>query len=272
MRSRIFCTFATVFFLLFYCTAYAESLDELKARAESGDGAAQYKYAEELGWNFGGQKMALPWWQKSAEQSYPAAVIALAQNDLSEITNKFPNEIEAKEKEYFAGNCPKIKKAIAEIEKENTAEAFYNLADVYADGICVKADRKKAESLYLKAADMGLGSAQLRLAELMNANGGNAEGVKWLKKAAEHNMVLAKMRLAMLYAEGKGVEKDGQKASALYKEIEDGGTPMGLTALASLYAKGRRGLPQDAEKAKELLKRAAGTGYEPAVKLLKKLQ
>lgn len=271
MGARIFCGVVFLFFISFSFNVEAESLAELKSRAEAGDAQAQYAYAEELGWNMGTPKMALPWWRKSAAQSYPYAIIAVAQNDLGEISkHSNPTELETKEKEYFEKNCPKIKNAIEQIEKESTAEAFYNLGDVYDGGICVKENQKIAIGLYRQAAELGLGAAQLRLAYLFNGWKGEAEGVKWLQKAAQNNMLKAKVELASLYFRGKGVEKDEQKGIDLVKEVEDSNSPMGLTYLGTLYSKGRLGFPKDIEKGKELLKRAADMDFKPAIRFLEK--
>ena len=271
MRARILCGVVFLFFISFSFNVEAESLAELKARAEAGDVQAQYAYAEELGWNMGTQQMALPWWRKSAAQSYPYAIIAVAQNDLGEISkHSNPSDLETKEKEYFEKNCSKIKNAIEEIKKVHTAEAFYNLGDVYDGGICVKENRERAIDLYRKAADMGLGSAQRRLANIYNGREGQAEGVKWLRKAAQNNMIKAKIELASLYFRGKGVEKDEQKAIVLIKEVEGSNSPMGLTYLGTLYSQGRLGFAKDVEKGKELLKRAADMDFKPAIRFLKK--
>ena len=270
MVYRIFFTLFWLSYIFFPYHIGAETLAELKARAEAGNAQAQYAYAEELGWNFGSRQMAAPWWRKSAEQSYPYAIIAVALNDLIEISKNYPQEIEAREKEYFEKNCSKIKKVIEEIEKEHTSESFYNLGDVYSDGICVKADEKKALDLYQKAAEMGLGSAQSRLADIYGALKGQPEGVKWLKLAAQNDMIKAKIELASLYLMGKGVGKDEKKAASLIEEVEASNSSMGLTNLALLFFKGKLGFPKNSEKAKELVTRAADMNFEPAVKLLKK--
>lgn len=271
MGVRIFCGVVFLFFISFSFNVEAESFAELKARAEAGDAQAQYAYAEELGWNMGTPKMASPWWRKSAAQSYPYAIIANAEYELAQISKHSKStELETKEKEYFEKSCPKIKNAIEQIEKESTAEAFYNLGDVYFDGICVKMDQEKALELYRKAAEMGLGAAQLRLANIFNGRKGEAEGVKWLQKASHNNMLKAKVELASLYFRGKGVEKNEQKGIDLVKEVEDSNSPMGLTYLGALYSKGRLGFPKDIEKGKELLKRAADMDFKPAIRFLEK--
>ena len=249
----------------------AASLDELRAKAESGDAAGQYAYAEELGWNFGNMEMGIPWWKKSAAQGYPFAVIGLAEIELFQISIHFPDNAESKEAEYFQENCPRLTQAIDKIKTMSTPEAFYNLADVYDNGICVEADHNLARSLYLKAAEMNHGPSQLRLANMAGVEN-LPEHVKWLSKAAENNMLRAKAQIATYYFQGKGVEKNERKAQAYIKELEESGSPMALTLLGRWYEKGRNGLPHDPEKAKSLLKRAAAMDYEPAAKLLDKLQ
>lgn len=251
---------------------YAANLAELKAKAESGDAAAQYEYAEELGWNMGILKEAEVWWKKSAQQSYPYAIIALAQYNLANISKIFPKDIEIKEKEYFSKNCPKILKAIAAMENQDTAQAYYNLGDVYDGALCVKEDSQKANNLYIKAAELGNGPAALRLAERNMQENNYSEGVRWLQRASQANMIKAKAMLARLYFTGKGVNRDEEKALGLIKEIEASNNPMGLTFIGAQYLRGKSGFPKNMEKGEELLRRAAEMDYEPALKILKKFQ
>jgi hypothetical protein len=44
------------------------------------------------------------------------------------------------------------------------------------------------------------------------------EAIKWFEKAAEQGLVGSLTTLAMMYEEGLGVDKDPDKARALYKE------------------------------------------------------
>jgi TPR repeat protein len=44
------------------------------------------------------------------------------------------------------------------------------------------------------------------------------QAIKWFEKAAEQGLVGSLTTLAMMYEEGLGVDKDPEKAKALYKQ------------------------------------------------------
>ena len=65
--------------------------------------------------------------------------------------------------------------------------------------------------------------------------------------------------LGTLYAGGKGVRQDYQKAAELYQKACDGGVAMDCGILGTLYAEGSE-IRQDYQKAAELLKKACDGG------------
>lgn len=270
MKSGMILVSVTLFILTFSSQLCAEDISGLKNRANSGDAAAQYEYAEELGWNLGDIEEAAVWWKKSADQTYPYAIIAQAQNDLANIAANFPENTEIKEKEYFSKECARIQNAIKMLEAQTAPQAYYNLAEAYSGGICVKEDQSKAENLYLQAAEKGNGPAAMRLGERCIERKDLKGAIKWLKIAAKRNLVKAKLALARLYFDERGTGKNEARSKELIKEIESSNNPMGLTMLGVLYRRGKNGFPKDMERGNALLRQAADMGYKPALKLIKK--
>lgn len=108
--------------------------------------------------------------------------------------------------------------------------ALYELASCYKRGFGVSADEEKARELLQKAAEKGYAMAQVDFASGY-CRGDAAKEVEWWTKAAEQ------------------------------------GHAGGMCCLAACYQEGR-GVPQDAAKAEEYLKRAAELGSEYAIKSL----
>lgn len=90
-----------------------------------------------------------------------------------------------------------------------------------------EAKRKLGLNLYRRAAEMGLVSAQLALANsLYNGDGietNKAEAVFWYRKAAEQGNVIAQYKLGLCYSSGEGVEADKDEAKKwLFLAAEQG--------------------------------------------------
>ena len=64
------------------------------------------------------------------------------------------------------------------------------------------------------------------------------EAVRWLQYAMDHGVVFAKNELAILYQEGKGVDKDKKKAQKLYQEGADAGDDTAAYNLGLMYETG----------------------------------
>ena len=57
-------------------------------------------------------------------------------------------------------------------------------------------------------AENGKVEAQFELGRRANSSGDDATAVKWYRKAAEGNSAAAQYNLGIMYAQGRGVEKD----------------------------------------------------------------
>jgi uncharacterized protein len=98
-------------------------------------------------------------------------------------------------------------------------------------------------------ADQGNAKAQALLGTMYENGEGMAqdlaEGVKWLRKAAEGGEVSAQDYLGVLYATGdSGLEQDYSQAAKWYRKAADQGDPHAQNSLGSMYAQGE-GVPQD---------------------------
>jgi TPR repeat protein len=82
---------------------------------------------------------------------------------------------------------------------------------------------------------------------------------EWWEKAAAKDWTTAMTGLGQLYQSGLGVEKDYVKARELYEKAAARGDARAMTRLGQLYAKGD-GVPKDYAKAREWLEKASDKG------------
>ncbi len=148
-------------------------------------------------------------------------------------------------------------------EKENNAEARYQLARMVENGWGVPADEIEALRLYRLAAEAGDEKAALKVGnahytgKLAEKDYGQA--MKWFQKAADKGSYLAQYNLGLLYEEGLGTKKDPVKAFKLYSASGEQGYYMAQAALGKMYVKGS-GTPQDYGQALRWYKLAADQG------------
>ena len=159
------------------------------------------------------------------------------------------------------------------IEKEkadpNDAKSLYEL------GVrCMKSDNDPfaAVELYRRAAEMGYVEAQYaygmayleHLHEIIAPRAAaKAEGVKWLRKAADQGHEKAQLALAKCYLSGQGVKQDSAEAFKIYRKMADAGSAEALFELHECYRFGY-GVKTDKAKAMEVLRKSAEMGYVKA--------
>lgn len=102
-----------------------------------------------------------------------------------------------------------------------------------------KAEKGNADAAY----DLG---ATLMSEDFSGAN--NTEAVRWLQFAIDHGVTFAKNEMAILYQEGRGVDKDLKKALKLYQEGSAAGDDTATYNLGLMYERGE-GVPVNYEKA-----------------------
>jgi hypothetical protein len=139
-------------------------------------------------------------------------------------------------------------------------KAMTLLGELYANGLGVPQDDKRAADWYKLAAARGDREAMFALA--MFALGGRAgprdreASAKWLAAAAKLGQPLAAYDLALLYMEGQLFPQDFGRAADLLRVAAGAGNAEAEYALGTLYKTGR-GVPQDVRQAVHLFGLAA---------------
>jgi TPR repeat protein len=92
--------------------------------------------------------------------------------------------------------------------------------------------------------------------------------VQWFCRAAVSGDPRGLNNLAIMYLEGKGVERDLEEARRLWSQSAERGNPNAMFNLGQSYY---RELPQDRGRGLELLQQAAQRGHGNAQKFLQQL-
>jgi hypothetical protein len=133
------------------------------------------------------------------------------------------------------------------------AQAQYNLATFYDDGLAVVRDPKQAVQWYKLSAEQGYPRAEFNLGvHYVNGQGTSQDYEKaasWIRKSADGGIVAAQFGLSRLYIEGMGVPRDYGAALMWSLKAADHGLAEAQFTLFILYAEGRPGVPRDDVKA-----------------------
>lgn len=154
--------------------------------------------------------------------------------------------------------------------KVDTTEVLYKQAvDVYEDE-----DFAAAFKLFEQAANKNHVKAQLKLASMYYDGKGvdrnSTLSAFWYQKAAKQGDMVAQFFLAGLYRFGSGVNKDVNKAVHWYHQAAKQGYVDAQLALGMMYYNGME-ISQDLFKAKKLLSLAAKQGNADAKQVLQKM-
>ncbi len=208
---------------------YEKALYWFEKAAQQGYSGAQYNcggfYQRGLGVE-ADEDIALDWYQKAAEQGYENA-----KKQIDEIQARRAVREEARpylergmtalKEEQYQDALPDLRKA-AEL---GGAEAQYQYAEVYLQGLGVEKDRKEAVGWLVKAYQQGHKQARIACGSFYAQIGlaaYNAEDYQkafpLLEKAAMLGNAEAQNRLGLCYGNGKGTEKDEDKAFAWYQK------------------------------------------------------
>ena len=176
-------------------------LDEIRAKAEHGDPAAQFSVGCQYETGSGvpqDSAEAVKWFCKAAEQSLPVAQFSLG----------FCYE-------YGKGVTQNSAEAVNWYRKaadQRFATAQYGLGFCYERGKGVTQNSAEAVKWYRKAAQQGNAIAQFNLGVCYYHGNGvtqdHAEAASWYRKAAEQGEANAENNLGACYASGNGVIKD----------------------------------------------------------------
>jgi len=133
------------------------------------------------------------------------------------------------------------------------------LGSKYYHGLSgLAADKRKAESLYRKAADQGHSNAQCQLGRLESEKGNDSEAYQLFEAAASQGHMNALWRVAKYYYIGACVEKDKVTAARLFTvSVKLQKTDrLRCAYLGFLFAVGEGGLQQSDERSMYYLKLA----------------
>jgi TPR repeat protein len=160
-----------------------------------------------------------------------------------------------------------FREATKRVDEKGDPKAMTLLGELYADGLGVPNDDKKADEWYRLAAARGDREAIFALAMFrLTGRAGQqnrAEGAKLLADAAKLGHVVAAYDLALLYLEGQMLPQDFGRATELMKMAAEAGNPQAQYALATFYKDGR-GVKQDLQEATRWMAAAARSGYTDA--------
>ena len=152
-----------------------EYIEELKSRAESGDGIADFELGQKYYHGEGVKqdyKEAFKCYMRSAEQGYDGAMCNLGLM----YSRGYGVQQSYKEAAKWYGMAAEI----------DFPEALHNLGVLYCEGRGVPRDMDKAVELWYRASEKGFDLSQLNLGIMYLSEGNTDEAVKWLKKASEN--------------------------------------------------------------------------------------
>ena len=86
------------------------------------------------------------------------------------------------------------------------------------------------------------------------------------ERAVADGDVTSMTRLAALYADGRGVKKDEQRAQQLYSDAAERRDPEAEYQMAMMLLSGRRGMARNEDAGRGWLQRAAQQGHPAAIK------
>lgn len=195
------------------------------------------------------------------------------------IANNEPNAYTLLGRLYAGGlGIPKdMKKAATYYEqgaKLGDVHSLVALGGQYAAGNGVEKNYTKAANLFEKAAKKGEPMAQYNLA-LIYANGDGRridlyETAKWMQKAADNDLAVAQYALGTLYALGRGVQKDEEKAAIWTGKAARSGNSEAELEYAIMLFKGR-GIEKDIKLAFHYFRSSAVKGNPVAQNRLARL-
>lgn len=102
------------------------------------------------------------------------------------------------------------------------AGAQFALGSCYSRGCGVRRNEQEALRLFIEAADKGHVEAQLDAGMLLEAQFRYTEAIAWFAEAAAHGDPYAQGQLAVCYKNGKGVEKDPERAQFWEEQAAEG--------------------------------------------------
>ena len=235
---------------------YAQTITELKSRAEDGDVQAQLALAQAYDLGEGvlkDKEKAVQWWEKAAEHGNVSAQVSLG--GIYSLGAGVPKN--------YAAAVRWWKKAA----EQGDATAEGNLGTAYGLGMGVPKDEVESVRWHRKAAENGNAASQFSLGMFYLQGAGvpknEAEGVKWLRKSADQGNSAGQFWLGAAYDSGTGVTKDTAEALRWYRKAGDQGYAAAQYNLGQAYNLGN-GVEKDTAEAARWWQKAAEQGLAKA--------
>jgi len=229
--------------------SHSMPFQETKARAESGDAAAQaalgFRYEMGMDAPVDGAQ-AVKWYRKAANQGNSRATCNLGR--IAALGFMYEPG-----KDAPADGAQAVKRCRKAAEKGDSRAQFY-LAQMYEWGDGVPQDSVEAGKWYHQAAEHGEAAAQYKLG-LYYCNGdgvpqNTAEAVRWWSHAADQGEAEAQYKLGLCYCNGQGVPQDYAKAVKWYRKAAEQGEAQAQAKLGDAYFIGVGVAPNHAEAVK----------------------
>ena len=161
--------------------------------------------------------------------------------------------------------------------RQGAAEAFDELAIAYSEGLGVEKSASKYEKYLTEAGGRGMRSAKLELMDLYR-DGDSELGIEpddkkyiyWLEVTAEDGLTISMENLSVRYRQGRGVEKDLDKAFGWVMravELDD----LSAQRMAGEYYERGMVVEQDLVKAYMLYDLAGTSGIEKRERVAKQM-
>ena len=243
--------------------ASALSVEELKARADSGDSPARFQLAQFLltaNPSASGFELAVTWLRSAVAENTPYYEFILGY--LYEHGRGVPRDYSAAARYYEAASL------------RGYAPAQNNLGSLYQHGLGVQKDLSKAFELYLASARQADPFAQCNLALMYYKGYGaardEAEALLWFQAAADQDEPAAQYYLGFFYFKGIGVSMDHKVAAHWITLAAENGYAAAMHDLAYLYERGK-GVPLDYVSAYAWYSHAVAAGDASSVECLRNL-
>jgi hypothetical protein len=167
--------------------------------------------------------LALKWFRKAAEQGNAQSELDIGEVYLAELDT--PNYREAIK--WYQKAC-----------NRHFPEAYVALGQLYAQGIGIAKNQKKAAELYRQGAQLGDALGQFLLAEDYFRGIGipkdRSEAARWYQKSAEQNDFASEAMLGRLYEHGWGVSQDRNQAVTWYTRAAAHGSDLAQKRLKAM--------------------------------------
>ncbi|NLI77403.1 MAG: sel1 repeat family protein [Candidatus Riflebacteria bacterium] len=198
------------------------NFEHLRQAAEGGDADAQFQLGATYYFGKGlplNRDEAARWFRRAADKGHP-----LARYYLTLVYERHED-----------------RQALTAAAANGNAEAQYQLGTLCHYGSEATRNFDEAARWYEKAAVQGHSMAQYALGLLEFGRDRLPEAAAWLKKSAAQGNALAQYNLAILYCDGKGVNKDRAEAGRLFRRVAEKGGVLAQGMLAFLAAEERGG-------------------------------